>query len=626
MPKSDGTGNNNNYNKRPEKHIPPLAFLLPTKNPDKRLFKGQSFVNLPPLSRIEQNALLLSSSSLSHRRVSSSEKFANYMNSSPPDSPASCSSFGLADNRLLHPSHSHGRMSVPNPRHHSSPVLRPEQLPLAVSPQRQIPIGQPMTGEDDGVEKILLAEDGSKQQEEFETDDVEAGHGRPVAAAFSAASAPDKSSLKSSLKVEDKILRLNIGGSSYRIRTRSILKHGADTLLGRFVRMNEHHRRAWVDAYFEDEDEYFFERVPRYFDPVYDFYASGKLHVPKDLCFDKFMAELRFWAVSKAKMNDCCSPFAQYCLIKKSQHFDTPEKDHFIGLRCSKVRRRLWLILEGHSRSKWWKFFEITSTSFVVLSITALILASMPEFQVPDLSTQGGQSGPGTIYPTYAKATGHTISTTTVIKAGEEHRIEMVEHPVFNYVENICVIYFTLEYLLRFWVAPQKAQFVKEFLNVIDLLAIAPFVFELILVFIGIRGDNVRKVRPGLANFALTLRKSKKQMQMVAIVLLTVIVFFSTLVYFLEKDEPNTTFTSIPAAFWWCLFSQTKWVPQTAAGKIVGGGAITCGVLVLALPIAILVNNFMQVVRLREEKVLKQYASIAAGGCQQHSAAGADRV
>uniref|UniRef100_A0A914H5C8 Abnormal cell migration protein 18-like fibronectin type I domain-containing protein n=1 Tax=Globodera rostochiensis TaxID=31243 RepID=A0A914H5C8_GLORO len=43
-----------------------------------------------------------------------------------------------------------------------------------------------------------------------------------------------------------------------------------------------------------------------------------------------------------------------------------------------------------------------------------------------------------------------------------------------------------------------------------------------------------------------------------------VIVFFSTLVYFLEKDEPNTTFTSIPAAFWWCLFSQTKWVPQTA--------------------------------------------------------------
>lgn len=71
----------------------------------------------------------------------------------------------------------------------------------------------------------------------------------------------------------------------------------------------------------------------------------------------------------------------------------------------------------------------------------------------------------------------------------------MIEHPIFNYIENICVIYFTLEYLLRFWVAPTKFPFVKEFLNVIDLLAIAPFVFELILVLIGIREDNVRKVR-----------------------------------------------------------------------------------------------------------------------------------
>lgn len=54
----------------------------------------------------------------------------------------------------------------------------------------------------------------------------------------------------------------------------------------------------------------------------------------------------------------------------------------------------------------------------------------------------------------------------------------------------------------------------------------------------------------------------------VAIVMLTVIIFFSTLVYFLERDEPNTTFTSIPAAFWWCLFSQTKYVPQSTGKDI----------------------------------------------------------
>lgn len=89
-------------------------------------------------------------------------------------------------------------------------------------------------------------------------------------------------------------------------------------------------------------------------------------------------------------------------------------------------------------------------------------------------------------YPTYPKVNGYTVSTTTVIKNGEENKPEMVEHPVFNYVENICVIYFTFEYLLRLWVAPRKLSFIKEFLNIIDLLAIAPFIFEIILVLVSI--------------------------------------------------------------------------------------------------------------------------------------------
>jgi hypothetical protein len=132
---------------------------------------------------------------------------------------------------------------------------------------------------------------------------------------------------------------------------------------------------------------------------------------------------------------------------------------------------------------------------------------------------------------------GQSISSSVYRMEAEDSKPEMVEHPVFNYVENICVIYFTLEYLLRFWVAPRKWSFVKEFLNIIDLLAIAPFIFEVILFLVGLSGENVRKVRwafltvrllrvlrvvriaklgrfsPGLANFALTLRKSKKQMQ-----------------------------------------------------------------------------------------------------------------
>ncbi|VDN53322.1 unnamed protein product [Dracunculus medinensis] len=428
----------------------------------------------------------------------------------------------------------------------------------------------------------------------------------------------DSMEITDNINVENAIMRLNIGGSSYRIRAKSILKHGPSTFLGKFLSLSHEKRLKWADSYFEDSQEYFFERAPRYFESIYDFYATGRVHVPKEFCFDKYMAELKFWSISKSKISNCCSPFNQYCLLPMANAL---EKDLFIGLYCANLRRKLWNVLEGHESSKWWKTFEITSTSFVVLSIAALILGSIPDFQVPEIAVAAHSIAPAT-YPTYPNSNGQTISSTKVFKYSIDVPVEMVEHPVFTYIENICVIYFLLEYLIRFLVAPQKLIFARTFLNIIDLLAVLPFIFELLLLLIGIGGHNVRKVRwafltvrllrvlrvvriaklgrfsPGLANFALTLRKSKNQMQMVAIVMITVIIFFSTLLYFLEKDEVNTTFTSIPAAFWWAVVTMSTVgygdsVPQTIPGKLVGSGAIVCGVMVLALPITIMVCSFL---------------------------------
>ncbi|PIC36107.1 hypothetical protein B9Z55_015223 [Caenorhabditis nigoni] len=184
--------------------------------------------------------------------------------------------------------------------------------------------------------------------------------------------------------------------------------------------------------------------------------------------------------------------------------------------------------------------FEVISTAFVVLSISALILGSIPEFQVPQKSEDGQLVYATATYPTYPNGGGQTIESRTVVR-------------------------------------------------------------------------DVADNSDSLANFALTIRKSKKQMQMVGIVMMTVVIFFSTLIYFLERDEPGTKFTSIPATFWWCVVTMATvgygdLVPVTVAGKLVGSGAIVCGVMVLALPITIMVNNFMQVVKLREEQIVKKYA------------------
>jgi len=61
----------------------------------------------------------------------------------------------------------------------------------------------------------------------------------------------------------------------------------------------------------------------------------------------------------------------------------------------------------------------------------------------------------------------------------------------------------------------------------------------------------------GLQVFGNTLRSSMHELAMLSMFLLTGTIFFSTIIYFLEKDEVGTDFTSIPAACWWCIITVT---------------------------------------------------------------------
>lgn len=57
-----------------------------------------------------------------------------------------------------------------------------------------------------------------------------------------------------------------------------------------------------------------------------------------------------------------------------------------------------------------------------------------------------------------------------------------------------------------------------------------------------------------LQTFGQTLKSSITELSMLSMFLLTGIIFFSTIMYYLEKDEPHSDFYSIPAACWWCVW------------------------------------------------------------------------
>ncbi|GFR26185.1 potassium voltage-gated channel protein Shaw [Trichonephila clavata] len=65
-------------------------------------------------------------------------------------------------------------------------------------------------------------------------------------------------------------------------------------------------------------NEYFFDRHPGVFAQILNYYRSGKLHYPTDVCGPLFEEELEFWGLDSNQVEPCC-------WMTYTQHRDTKE-------------------------------------------------------------------------------------------------------------------------------------------------------------------------------------------------------------------------------------------------------------------------------------------------------------
>ncbi|CAB3400352.1 unnamed protein product [Caenorhabditis bovis] len=400
----------------------------------------------------------------------------------------------------------------------------------------------------------------------------------------------------------DSVMKLNIGGTSFRLRISSIFSRSSDDRLSAFAQLTHEQRLQSCDAFLLPQEEYYFERSAILFDSIYKYYIAGQLHRPLDVCPQEFSAELNYWKINDGLMANCC--WRGYNMSASLEELVAP-KEKKIEIHDCSLRYRIHQFCEGDG-SLLSTLFTFGSISFVLISVIGLVLGSIHEFQVPVFKNE-----------TNSERIQNLSSVDNDVVIWEPH-------PVFGAVETVCIIWFTVEFILRLAVTPNRVAFLVGIMNIVDMIAIIPFYLELTLALFGIDIASLSDIKgallvvrvlrvlrvvrilklgrysSGMRTFALTLKSSARQLGMMGMVLSTGVVFFSTLLYFVEKDEKDTPFTSIPAAFWWAIVTMTTvgygdYVPVTVPGKLIASGAIISGVLVLALPITIIVDNFMKV-------------------------------
>ena len=152
-------------------------------------------------------------------------------------------------------------------------------------------------------------------------------------------------------------LVFNVGGTRHETHV-GTLKTVQGTRLAWIAENNTMLKQS--NFYDKVKQEYFFDRHPTCFASVLQYYRTGKLHYPPDVCGPLFNEELLFWGIDETQMEDCC--WESYTAHKdkleklvgfKGPHFESENEEMaHANTKIQKLRACIWAILDDPYSSK----------------------------------------------------------------------------------------------------------------------------------------------------------------------------------------------------------------------------------------------------------------------------------
>ncbi|XP_025155595.1 potassium voltage-gated channel protein Shaw isoform X2 [Harpegnathos saltator] len=285
-------------------------------------------------------------------------------------------------------------------------------------------------------------------------------------------------------------------------------------------------------------NEYFYDRHPGVFAQVLNYYRTGKLHYPADVCGPLFEQELEFWGLDSNQVEPCC--WSTYSVHRDTQAtlaildklegvegeklsdaeiaraFGFEEEYHNGTLtRWQRLRSRVWILFDEPYASLTAKSIACVSVLFTCLSVLCFCVKSYAP----------AESSPG--------------------DSKEDRSNDSDPHRAFFYLEHACNAWFTVEIVLRCLVSPSLKRFAMSPVNVIDLVATMSFYTEfsaepslyldLLSIARVLRLFKLTRHSPGLRILIHTFKASARELALLVFFLVLGIVLFASLIFYAER-------------------------------------------------------------------------------------------